>query len=118
MAATAAVMNDMELSRPVETINAQVTDLSNKLASAIPEIDQKISDSESDIEIMLNAMQQEVQPLLGNLAPMQLQIKSLDHNLEALRGNMFQRMDLLTKDIESKMSAFESATSTTRDTLH
>ena len=118
MAATAAVMNNMELSRAVEMINAQITDLSNKLASAIPEIDQKISDSESDIKMMFNAMKQEVQPLLGNLEPMQLQIKSLDQKLEALGGNTFQRMDSLTKDIENRMSSFEATMSATRDTLH
>ena len=94
-------MNNMELSRAVEMINAQITDLSNKLASAIPEVYQKISDSASDIQMLFNAMQQEVQPLLGSLEPMQLQIKSLVQKLEALGGKTFQRMDSLTKDIES-----------------
>ena len=42
MAAAAAVMNNMELTRGLELLNAQVADLSNRLAAAIPEMSQTI----------------------------------------------------------------------------
>ena len=51
-----AVMNNTELTRAVEMINAQITDLSSRFGQVVPEIYQKISDSESDIRIMATEM--------------------------------------------------------------
>ena len=49
-------MNNMELTNAVHTMSAQITELNNKLAKVIPEIYQKISDSESDISILFKSL--------------------------------------------------------------
>ena len=65
-----AVRNNTKLTQAVETINAQIVDLSNRLGQVVPEIYQKISDSESDIRIMAQRIESSVQPMVDGFVPL------------------------------------------------
>jgi len=65
----AATMNNMELTNAVHAMNAQITELSNKLEKVIPEIYQKVSDSESDIRILFTSLKNDWQPYVEKIVP-------------------------------------------------
>ena len=67
MAAQQATMNNMELTKAVHTLSGQITDLSNKLETAVPELYQKISDSESDIRILFTSLKSEMMPYIDKI---------------------------------------------------
>ena len=69
MAAQAATMHNMELTKAVHVISGQITESENQLEKVIPEIYQKMSDSESDISIMFNSLKTEMQPYIENIQP-------------------------------------------------
>ena len=57
-------MNNMELTEAVHTLSGQITDLSNKLEKVVPELYQKISDSEGDIRIIFTSLKSEMMPYI------------------------------------------------------
>ena len=67
--AAQATMNNMELTKAVHLISGQITELSNKSEKVIPEIYQKISDSESDISILLNSPKNGMQLYIEKIDP-------------------------------------------------
>ena len=47
----AGTMNNMELTRAVHELQTNLTDVAQRLATAIPKIEQDVANSESDIKI-------------------------------------------------------------------
>ena len=71
-------MTNMELTRAVDVlnqqlanINAQVTDLSNRLQVAIPDMNQNIQTSADALTNMFNAITADIQPVIDQLQPLQ-----------------------------------------------
>ena len=67
--AAQTIMNNMELTKAVQTLSGQITDLSNELKKVVPELYQKISDSESDISILFTSLKSEMMPYIENIEP-------------------------------------------------
>ena len=53
MAALVATMNNMELTRAYQQLLGQINEITSRLATAIPKIEQDVFNSENDIKIML-----------------------------------------------------------------
>ena len=62
-------MNNMELTRAVQELQMSTTDIAQRLAAAIPKIEQDVSNSESDIKIMFESLKQEFKPYIDQIAP-------------------------------------------------
>ena len=62
MAAMAATMNNMELTRAYQQLSSQINEIANRLATAIPKIEQDVLNSESDIKIMFESLKAEFKP--------------------------------------------------------
>ena len=103
-----AVMNNTELTRSVEMINAQITDLSSRLGQVVPEIYQKISDSESDIRIMATQIQSSVQPMVDGFAPLQQKVSLETQRLDNLGVNLPQAIADLGIELKNKISGVEA----------
>ena len=63
------IMNNMELTKAEHVISGQITELGNKLEKVIPATYQKISDSESDINILFSSPKTEMQPYIDQVEP-------------------------------------------------
>ena len=69
-------MNNMELTRAVEVlnqqltaVNGQVTDLSNRLHVAVPDMNSNIQASADALTSMFNAICSETQPVIDQFTP-------------------------------------------------
>ena len=57
-------MNNMELTRSVEILNSQFTDLNNRFNNAIPEMMNHITQSAAEIKAMYEAIKSDIQPVI------------------------------------------------------
>ena len=60
----AATMDNMELTRSVEILNSQFTDLNNRFNNAIPEMTNHITQSAAEIKAMYEAIKSDIQPAI------------------------------------------------------
>ena len=60
-------MNNMELTKAVHALNEQITEQGKNLAKVVPELYQKISDSESDIRILFTSLKSEMMPYIDKI---------------------------------------------------
>ena len=63
------IMNKMELTKAVHQISEQITGLNHKLKKVVPELYQKISDSESDISVRFTSLKGEMMPYIETIEP-------------------------------------------------
>ena len=70
-------MNNMELTRAVEVltsqltaVNAQVTDLSQRLHVAVPDMNTNIQTSADALTNMYNAIRSDIQPVIDQFTPL------------------------------------------------
>ena len=102
MAAQQATMNNMELTKAVHLISGQITELNGKLEKVIPEIYQKISDSESDISILFTSLKNEMQPYIHNIEPIHTEAQVQYQKLDNLATHVVSRIDAVSVEIEDK----------------
>ena len=95
-------MNNMELTNAVHAMNAQITELGNKLEKVIPEIYQKISDSESDISILFKSLKNDWQPYVEKIVPIHDEAQLQYQKLEDIGNNLTGRIDAVLIEIEDK----------------
>ena len=57
-------MNNMELTRSVEILNQNFTDLNNRFSNAIPEMTNHINQSATEIKAMYEAIKSDIQPVI------------------------------------------------------
>ena len=62
-------MNNMELTRAVHELQTSMRDVAQRLAAAIPKIEQDVSDSASDIKMMFESLKQEFKLFIDQIAP-------------------------------------------------
>ena len=65
----AATMNNLELTLAVQELQAQMIDAAGRFTTAIPKIEQDVSDSASDIKIMFESLKAEFKPNIDRIAP-------------------------------------------------
>ena len=62
-------MNNMELTKAVHALNEQITEQCKNLAKVVPELYQKVSDSESDIRILFTSLKSDMMQYIDKIEP-------------------------------------------------
>ena len=70
-------MNNMELTRGFEALQTQVNDLSNRLAAAIPEIENNLRLATVDTKNMYDSIRSDILPITDNFGPLQLTVDEI-----------------------------------------
>ena len=94
----AGTMNNMELTRAVEVlnqqltvVNGQVTDLSNRLHVAVPDMNTNIQTSADALTSMFNAIKSVIQPVIDQFQPLQNSVIAF-HTEASSRYQQLQRL--------------------------
>ena len=101
-------MNNMELTKAVHALSGQITDLSNKLEKVVPELYQKISDSESDISILFTSLKSEMVPYIEKIEPIHAEAQTQYQKIDNLGSNVMSRIDAVSVEVEDKFLTFGS----------
>ena len=70
-------MNNMELTRGFEALQAQVNDLSTRLATAIPEIENSQKAATTETKSLYDSIRSDMLPITDNFAPLQLSVEGI-----------------------------------------
>ena len=97
-----AIMSNIDLTNAVQTMTLQITELNDKLKAVIPEIYQKISDSESDISILFKSLQSDWQPYIEKIVPIHDEAQLQYQKLESIGNNVSGRIDAVMIEVEDK----------------
>lgn len=100
-------MGNMELTRAVEilnqqqtAVNAQVTDLSNRLHVAVPDMNTNIQTSADALTSMFNAIRFEIQPVIDQFTP--LQKSGIAMNTKD--GNQYTKLQQLEENVNARFN--------------
>ena len=96
----AGTMNNMELTRAVHNLETNLTDVAQRLAAAIPKIEQDVANSESDIKIMFESLKQEFKPYIDQIAPAIDLINNLQTQLNVEKTRINDADILVVKMVE------------------
>ena len=103
-------MNNLKLTRGLELVNAQATDLSSRLATAVPDIYYNMSDTDSNIIRMCKAVKDEANNMLQGF-------DSMKQRDDALRTEAGQRYETLSNLAITSLQNIDEL-SNTSSTLH
>ena len=91
-------MNNMELTRAVEMLNqqitnmnAQVTDLSNRLHVAVPDMNTNIQSSAEALTKMYNAIRSDTQPVIDQFNPLVNSVNAINAEATQQYAKLQQR---------------------------
>ena len=107
-------MNNMELTRAVEVltqqltaVNAQVTDLSNRLHVAVPDVNTNIQTSADALTNMYNAIRSDIQLVIDQFNPLVNTVNAI--NAEATQ--QYAKLQQLGKNVNIRFNERKQMTS-------
>ena len=106
----AATMNNMELTRGFEALQAQVNDLSQRLATAIPEIETNMKTAAVETKSLYDSIKSDILPITDAFGTLQLSVEEISvrataeyQKLEQLRLNTEAKINAVSTDMQQKM---------------
>ena len=104
----AATMNNLELTRGFEALQATVNDIGNRLATAIPEMERNIATSSTDIKMMYDAIRNDFQPMLDSFNPLQVTVSKEAEKLQELETNTHDKFNTVQADTKKMLESLEN----------
>ena len=123
MAGNGGTMNNMELTRAVEMLNqqitnmnAQVTDLSNRLHVAVPDMNTNIQSSAEALTKMYNAIRSDIQPVIDQFNPLVNSVNAINaeathqyEKLQRLGVNVDLRFNEQKQTLDDRTAALDAS---------
>ena len=117
-------MNNMELSRHVETLLAQYADLNLRFNTAMPEMSNHITQSVDAIKVMHDAIKSEIKPVVDQFEPLKTAVEKLHEDaqneyqkIQRLGDNTMLKITEIEKSIEDKTKILEASVNAMGDML-
>ena len=110
-----ATMNNMELTRGFEALQIQVNDLSNRLAAAIPEIENNLRLATVDTKNMYDSIRSDILPITDNFGPLQLSVDEIVvrataeyQKIDQLAINSLDKINAVSNDMQQKIDTIDT----------
>ena len=81
----AQTMNNLELTRALQILQGQMTDLESRLAANIPKVEQDVASVRAAAESMFAALRADVQPEVDKIGPITNTLTNLQEQITAER---------------------------------
>ena len=103
-------MNNMELTRGFEALQAQVNDLSTRLATAIPEIENSLKVATTETKSLYDSIRSDILPITDNFGPLQLTVEEIGvrataeyKKIDQLGINTLDKINAVSNDMQQKL---------------
>ena len=103
-------LNNLELTRGFEILQAQVNDLSNRLSAAIPEIENNLKTATVETKSLYDSIRSDILPITDNFGTLQLSVEEIGvrakaeyQKIDQLGINTLDKINAVSNDVQLKM---------------